>query len=397
MSNPAIVIFCGLLLSVSAFSVDITLPAFSFMADDLAAPYSQIQLVVPVFLACIGVGQIFSGPLSDRFGRKPVMLGGLALFAAGSVVCVMAGSIDMLLAGRALQGLGASGGPVVARAVLRDLFSGRQLASNIALATMVFAFGPIVAPLAGVGLMQFGGWRFIFLAILAFGLLLLAFGVFRLPETIRERDLNALRAFRWRSNLAAMLGNRQSRTYTILFGPIMTMMILLLVAMPRVYDESFGITGTPFAFFFAYHGVGIIIGQYLNRIMIVKIGVENAMLVGSVISVAVSVMMFLLEVAGLLNAYVLSACLMLFAIGFLTIMANAMALALDPHGTIAGFVSSIVESSGRIVASLAGAVFAWVIGGDVHVCVIALLATTVLVLISLLLVRKTTVMRENLS
>ena len=108
-------------------------------------------------------------------------------------------------------------------------------------------------------------------------------------------------------------------------------------------------------------------------------------------------MMFLLEVAGLLNAYVLSACLMLFAIGFLTIMANAMALALDPHGTIAGFVSSIVESSGRIVASLAGAVFAWVIGGDVHVCVIALLATTVLVLISLLLVRKTTVMRENLS
>jgi len=303
----------------------------------------------------------------------------------------------MLLAGRALQGLGASGGPVVARAVLRDLFSGRQLASNIALATMVFAFGPIVAPLAGVGLMQFGGWRFIFLAILAFGLLLLAFGVFRLPETIRERDLNALRAFRWRSNLAAMLGNRQSRTYTILFGPIMTMMILLLVAMPRVYDESFGITGTPFAFFFAFHGVGIIIGQYLNRIMIVKIGVENAMLVGSVISVAVSVMMFLLEVAGLLNAYVLSACLMLFAIGFLTIMANAMALALDPHGTIAGFVSSIVESSGRIVASLAGAVFAWVIGGDVHVCVIALLATTVLVLISLLLVRKTTVMRENLS
>ena len=123
--------------------------------------------------------------------RWPALLCGLAAFAAGTVLCLFAQNAEMLLLGRAVQGIGASGGPVVARAILRDLFSGRQLAANIALATMVFAFGPIVAPLAGVVFMQFGSWRMIFAAILLFGLILLAVGLLFLPETLARANPGA--------------------------------------------------------------------------------------------------------------------------------------------------------------------------------------------------------------
>lgn len=187
MSPGSIVLYCGFLLTVTAFSVDITLPAFGLIAADLGADYGQVQLVVPLFILATGFGQMLAGPLSDRFGRKPVVLGGMALYAAGATICQFAPSIEVLLSGRILQGLGAAAGPVVGRAIIRDLFAGQALARNLALATMIFAFGPIVAPLLGISIMSVGSWRSIFFVITLFGLALLLIGWLALPELIPSR------------------------------------------------------------------------------------------------------------------------------------------------------------------------------------------------------------------
>ncbi len=375
-----IIIYCGLLLSVSAFSVDILLPAFGLMAADLNADYSAIQMAVPVFLAFIGIGQLFTGPLSDRFGRRPVLMSGLAAFAAGTVLCLFAENAAMLLAGRAVQGLGASGGPVVARAILRDLFSGRQLAANIALATMVFAFGPIVAPLAGVAFMQFGSWRMIFAAILLFGLLLLLVGMAFLPETIARTDPRATRLSTLLANAVAVMRNRQSRFYGLLLGPVMSLMMLILISVPRIYREEFAIEGALFAVLFAIHGIGIIIGQYFNRALIHRRGPQFALFTGGMIAVASVALMLVFWFAGVLDAYLLSFTMILFATSFLTMAANCMALSLDPHGAIAGFVSSFVESASRLFSAVFSGVIALLVGGRLDLFLYALMAITLAVL-----------------
>ena len=380
MSPLQIIIYCGLLLSVSAFSVDILLPAFGLMADDLDADYAAIQMAVPLFLAFIGIGQLFTGPLSDRFGRRPILLSGLAVFAGGTLLCLFAQSAEMLLLGRAVQGLGASGGPVVARAILRDQFSGRQLAANIALATMVFAFGPIVAPLAGVAFMQFGSWRMIFAAILLFGLVLLAIGMLFLPETLAKANPNATRPSMLLANAVAVLRNPQSRFYGLLLGPVMSLMMLILISVPRVYKDTFAIEGALFAVLFAIHGVGIIIGQYFNRALINRHGPQFALLVGGLIAVGSVALMLVFLAAGVLNAYVLSFTMILFATSFLTMAANCMALSLDPHGSIAGFVSSFVESISRLFSAVFSGFLALMVGGKLDLFLYALAITTLAVL-----------------
>lgn len=385
MSPQAIVVYCGLLLTVTAFSVDITLPAFGLIADELEAPYSLVQLIVPLFILATGVGQIIVGPFSDRFGRKPVVLAGLGLYATGAVVCFMAPDIETLLAGRLLQGLGAAAGPVIGRAILRDLFTGRPLASNLALATMIFAFGPIVAPLAGVLIIEAGSWRSIFLVITLFGLALITTGWLSLPESNQSPDRSATRPGVLLNNTRTALGNPQSRFYLIMAGPIMSMMLIILVSIPRVFKESYGVEGALFAILFALHGLGIIIGQLVNRRIIAAHGPARAMKVGATVVFASACLMLGLNTLNLMGPLVLTGSMIFLATGFLVVMSNATALALDPNGSIAGFVSSFFGFCAQFSGSIIAIVAAGLIGGDVSAFILTLLVVSGSVLAMLIL------------
>jgi DHA1 family bicyclomycin/chloramphenicol resistance-like MFS transporter len=152
VSRPSLIAFCGLLLSVSAFSCDITLPAFWSMQGDLGAPIEWVQAVVPVFLIFQAIGQLAFGPVSDRYGRRPVILVGLVLYLAGAAIASLAQGIGVVHVGRAAQGFGSACGIAVGRAVLRDISHGPALQA-MAMA-MIFAVGPISAPLSATG-----SWR----------------------------------------------------------------------------------------------------------------------------------------------------------------------------------------------------------------------------------------------
>lgn len=352
MSLRAIVIFCGLLMSISAFSVDITLPSFPAMAADLAAPFELVQWTITLYMVGAGFGQLLWGSLSDRFGRRVVLGAGLGLFLVGCLCAAFSPSITLLLASRLLQGAGAAAAIVCSRAILRDLHSGEELARSLALATAIFAVGPIFAPLIGAGMAAIAGWRFIFLALAIFaaGLLL---ALLRLPETLPSRSMDAVRPKVFAARTTRLFRHPQSRHFLLLSAVIMSSMLLILAVAPRIYEHAFGLTGTGFALFFALHGTGIVIGQTINRHLIRRVGIVDAMIAGNAVLIVSSGLMLAFALAGWMNAYLMTALLVLFATSYLIVYSNAAAMVLDPHGDIAGFTAAFYGFTSQIGASVA--------------------------------------------
>jgi len=351
VSRTGLITFCGLLLSVSAFSCDITLPAFWSMQQDLAAPIEWVQAVVPMFLIFQAVGQMAFGPVSDRFGRRPVILAGLVLYLAGAALAAAAQSIGVVHAGRAAQGFGSACGIAVGRAVLRDISHGPALAQAMALAMAIFALGPISAPLVGYGLVALGGWRAIFLGMAVFATCLLAVAAFRFQETNAAPDPDALRPGRLLQSLGRIVRNRQSRYFLCVAAATQFGIISFVANAPRFFKSAFGIEGLPFALLFAATGLGIVLGQIANNRLIARLGVLVTTRVASFVLLAVTGLVVVLSLAGLLPGLVFVALMFTFNTSFMVVMANSASLVIDPHREIAGFASSAYGFFTQITAS----------------------------------------------
>ena len=387
LSPRAIVFFCGLLMTVGAFSINSTLPTFPYIVADFATGWDNAQRTVSIFMLTAGLSQLVVGTVSDRYGRRIVIQTGLAIYLVGAAIAAISPNIEMLLLGRALQGVGAGTGWVLARAILRDLFAGKELARNMALSTAVFAFGPIVAPLVSAGLILLFPWRSVFVWMIVFAVFLLVVSLTRLPETLARNDLASLRPAKLAANMRALFANRQSRHFLLLAGVAHTMMFLIIVGLPRVYEHNFGIAGPLFAAYFAVHGVGIVVGQIANRRLISRFETLFATRLAAGVLLAVALCVVAVATAGLANAINVTALFVAFATCYLIVYANAAALTLDPHGDIAGFASSFFGFFSQTIAAIAVTLIASVVGGDLirFGVVLSLLAT--IVLLSLLAYR----------
>jgi MFS transporter, DHA1 family, multidrug resistance protein len=343
------VIYSGVLMSITAFSIDITLPAIPAMAREFNAPVSTIQLTISLFVLALGFGQLFWGIFSDRYGRKPAIIGGLSLFIIASLAAAFSTTPEMLIAARVVQGLGASAAGTTARAMIRDLYSGSQLAANMAIATTLFAIGPILAPFIGAAFLTFISWQAVFFGLAVLAVLLLI-GLMFIGETSRTKTPVSFREIG--KSIRAILGNRQSR-YFLFYGPvIMSSMIFILSMVPAVFASAYGVEGLYFAALFALHGVGIIIGQQINRILIVRLGVSFALATGACVLVLAAFMMVTLVALGLDGPITISLSLVLFATSFLVVVSNGTSLVLDPHGTIAAFAAALSGSAAQLGAGL---------------------------------------------
>jgi DHA1 family bicyclomycin/chloramphenicol resistance-like MFS transporter len=351
VSGTALIVFCGLLLSVSAFSCDITLPAFWSIERDLATPIEWVQAIVPVFLIAQGIGQLAFGPVSDRFGRRPVIAAGLALYIVGATIAMLAASIGAVHAGRIAQGFGSACGIAVGRAVLRDVSHGLELAQAMAFAMAIFALGPTLAPLLGYGLVAIGGWRMTFLAMGAFGAMLLVVALCWFRETNPTCDPQALRPKRLWQALLQVLRHPQSRTFLAAAAITQFGMVSFIANAPRFFKQAFAIEGLEFAALFAATGLGIILGQFTNTRLITRLGVLATTRVAAFVLLAVTTIVVVLSLAGALPGVAFAALMFVFNTSFLVVIANSASLVIDPHRQIAGFASSIFGFVTQITAS----------------------------------------------
>jgi DHA1 family bicyclomycin/chloramphenicol resistance-like MFS transporter len=342
------------------------------MVADLDAPYAAVQMTVTVYMFAAGLAQLVWGPASDRFGRRPVLAAGLGIFLIGSALATLAPSVGWLLAGRTIQGVGGAATIVLGRTILRDLFTGKELARNLALASAVFAAGPIVAPFAGGLIAWLFGWRAVFGLLVLVAVAALLF-LLRLPETIPARDPAALRLETYGRRMARFWSAPQSRWFQAVATLGMSAMLLIIASAPRIYDESFGLRGMGFASFFAFHGFGIIVGQFVNRRLISSRGVVPAIVIAGCVLVVASSLILATGLLGIANAWTTTGLLILFATSYLVVASNSTALVLDPHGQMAGFAASIFGVVMQIGAALVVTAVVPFTGGAVSSFALALL------------------------
>lgn len=349
-------IYAGLLMSLSAFSIDISLPFFPAIAKTLSAPLSAMISIVTVYLFFLALGNLVFGPLSDKYGRKPVLIATLLSFICGALLSGISETLTQLLVGRALQGFSVGAVVVLATAMLRDLFTGDVLARNMAVATGIFSIGPIVAPLLGVGLAEIGGsWRVVFYTTAAYAGLLLAFMLVA-PETLKQKSANAMQPSALWRNSRAIVSHPQSGYFLLISSITMIPMITIVSTSPALFNNEFDVSGTQFAVLFALHGTGIILGQVLNHRLIPVFGIVKTAMLAAMVMVCSTLLVVLFAAINWLNQYWLSFFITLFAVGYLSVISNSLSMVLQPHGEKAGLAASLRGALGMLVASVSTSV-----------------------------------------
>lgn len=349
-----------MLMATVAFSVDAMLPALPSIAGDVAAgDVKQAAMVISTFMIGLGLGTLFAGPLSDAYGRHAIAVGGAAIFIPASLLAAVTGSIELLLVARFAQGIGASGPRIVALAIVRDLYVGRQMARTISFVMTVFAIVPVLAPSVGAVIDWAFGWRAIFIAFALFSAISILWLKLRQPETHPVSKRRPFRVDALKSGLKDILSNRmvmrsvmaQSLVYTILFISIMS-------SQP-VIDQTFG-RAASFPLWFGAIAMVAAGASFLNAAVVVRLGMAW------VIRLSLTAMaVYALFYAGLLSlidgqstlAFALFLALICagFSLAGLCI-GNLNAIAMQPMGHIAGLaasaISAISTSLGALLASL---------------------------------------------
>jgi len=330
--------------------MDMMLPALPNIGSAFhIEPANRPQMVLSIFLIGFGVGQFVMGPLSDRFGRRPILLGGMAVYCVASLLAIAAPSFETLLLARALQGLGTSATRVIATSIVRDCYAGRRMASVVSLAMMVFIAVPVIAPSFGQAVMLLTQWRGIFIVLMIYGVLALIWSAMRMPETlpVSERKSLAIRdvlgAFR------QTITNRQTFGYALAAGGVQGSLFAYVFSSQQVFTEVYHL-GHYFPLAFAAIAIGVAVAGFLNARLVGRLGmrvISHSALLGFVAIGGIMLVAAKLQMLSLAPFMALSA-LMMFAFGMM--FANFTALAMEPQGHIAGTASSLYGSITTLLA-----------------------------------------------
>lgn len=344
----------AMLFATIAFSIDAMLPAFPEIARELTpADPNRAQLILTSFVLGMGAGTFVAGPLSDAFGRKPLILGGAVLYILGAGLAWAAQSLELVLAARVIQGLGAAGPRVVSLAMVRDLYSGRAMARIVSFAMMVFTLVPAVAPLMGSVIIAGFGWRGIFGAFVVFSLVSATWLWLRQPETLPPPSRRPLDAASLAAAAREVLSNRLILTsiavQTLGFGALFG----TLSSTQQIFDETFG-RAESFPLWFALIAVVSGTGSLLNAAIVVRLGMRAVIKATLAVQCALALAFALTTILGLwppaiyFPAYLAWTTFVFFSAGLT--FGNINALAMEPVGHIAGMAASLVGSLSTVAA-----------------------------------------------
>ncbi|MEU0797428.1 multidrug effflux MFS transporter [Amycolatopsis sp. NPDC005961] len=344
------VLVLGGLSAFGPLSIDMYLPALPRMADDLRAADTTVQLTLSAFIAGLALGQLVLGPLSDALGRRRPLLVGLALYVVGSVLCAVSPDAWLLVAARGVQSLGAAAGVVIARATVRDLFSGTAMTKFFSTLMLVSGLAPILAPLIGGQLLNWTSWRGVFVVLTAFGALLLAVVLFSFPEPSASRSPARLgQVMRTYGRLAL---DRSFAGYALASGLLFASMFAYISGSSFALQGVYGLSPQAYSVVFGVNGVGIVLAGQLNGRLVGRVPERALLLSGLLLGVfgGASVLASALFRAPL-GFLLVSLFLLVSSIGL--VMPNASSLALASHARSAGAASALLGVLQFVVGAVA--------------------------------------------
>jgi MFS transporter, DHA1 family, multidrug resistance protein len=356
MGFTEFVLVIATIMSLNPLAMDMMLPALPDIGSafhiDVA---NHLQMVLSAFLIGFGAGQFVIGPLSDSFGRRPVLIGGMILYSIASVLALAAPSFETLLLARALEGLGTAATRVIATSIVRDCYAGRRMASVVSLAMMIFIAVPVVAPSFGQAVMLLTQWRGIFVVLMLYGILALLWTSLRLPETLPASERKRFAVGEILESFRSTLTNRQTLGYALAAGGIMGSLFAYVFSSQQVFTGIYRL-GHYFPLAFAAIAAAIAVSGFLNSRLVGRLGmrvISHGALVGALGVAAITFLAAKFQFLPLPLFMVLSASMM-FTFGLT--FANFTALAMEPQGHNAGTASSVYGTITTLVGIGAGTV-----------------------------------------
>lgn len=338
----ATAVLLGVLMASLPLSVDSTLPSMPLAAADLRVSDGAIQFSLSIFMAGIAAGQLFYGPVSDRFGRRPVLLAAFAAFVAAAAGCALSASFEFFVVLRFLQGLAACAASVLARAIVRDLFDREEAAKMLAYVMMMYGFAPIVGPVLGAHLTVALGWRAVYWFLAIYGMLTLAVAWRALGETAPERRLDALRPGPLVRTYSRIVGHRDFAGYMLMLSACFCGLFAFLAASATSLINHIGVPIETYGYLFGGCMAVYVVGSWVSARLVGRRSVRGMILAGGTIMACAGAAMAGLGIAGVdtVWAIVLPMAGYMFAFSFIVPSGQAAAMSIFPDR--AGAASSVL-------------------------------------------------------
>jgi drug resistance transporter, Bcr/CflA subfamily len=350
-----LILILGALAAFGPLSIDMYLPGFADIARDLDADLGRVQLTLPAFFIGLGIGQLFYGPLADRYGRIPPLRIGLVIYVLASIGCALAPDVEAMLVLRFVQALGSCAGMVIALAMVRDLFEARDVARVFSRMILVMGVAPIVAPFAGTFVLGTLGWRAIFWFLAFFGAACLVAVSLGLPET---RSRTAGGRFRLGDVLrvyAHLLSERRFLGYTLLGALANAGLLVYITGAPFIFLEYLEVSPTGFSWLFALNAAGFIFGAQVNARLLVHFTTDALLRYANRACQLFALVLLLSALLSVRNVAIIVVPLFCFLFGLAFVRPNAMAEALAQHGERAGAAAALSGSLAFVIATAGGA------------------------------------------
>ena len=343
-----------MMFATIAFSIDAMLPALPEIGRELSPDnLNRAQLIITSFVLGMGGGTLFAGPLADAFGRKRVLIAGALLYSVCAFLGAQAESLELILVARLFQGVGAAGPRIVTLAIVRDLFSGRDMARIVSFAMMIFTIVPAIAPTIGAGIIALSGWRGIFFAFIIFSMLSVLWVGLRLPEPLAPEDRRPLRLSLLWNGLCEMMRLPVVRASVVIQCFNYAVLFATISSVQQIYDITFG-RGDEFPYWFG--AVALLSGSagFINARLVMRLGMRYIVTAALGIQVVLSAAMILADMALPIGPLLFAVFLIwktsiFFQIGLT--LGNLNAMAMEPLGHMAGTAASVMGAIATVVGA----------------------------------------------
>ena len=357
----ALTALLALLTAVGPTSTDMYLPSLPAIGRTFGAPVPQVQLTLSAFLFCFAVGQVVYGPISDHIGRKPVLLTTLAIYVAASIGCAFAASIETLIVLRGVQAFGVAGAPVLARAIVRDLYAGARAGRELSRMGAIMALAPVIAPSLGALLQTTIGWQASFYVMAGFGACAFAMVIVLLPETMNTASPGL--------SLPAVIRSYGTFTrhgrfllYTAIVATSYGGLFAWISGSSFVLQNVYGLSALAFGLVFAVTTLGYLTGTLLAAKLVSRLGLDRTIVWGGVALAAGGMAMVATTVMDLRSPLALALPIVIYLVGLGLAMPQSMAGALTPFPERAGAASSTLGFTQQVAASSIGIVVGHTLG-----------------------------------